>query len=390
MINPSNKSSDRKKKRVSKLNYNAIDQEECGSVEFLFSSAWSDAPDKDDYAAICRQTMAGYKSKIEELFNSTRYSRISIVLMKVHKSFQKKINTAIDEFVTSTLDSVFTMDNGWDEEVCNEYARVGKYILYNNEACLGLRCYTCKHLLGIVNHMPFTLGRINDMIGDLMQTRQKEKYVSAYFDAIIKLNNIVANIAINDFLKKSSINKVEMLERMAEREMALSMYFKILELESFGSSYKIVRILSLVIKAAQFEALIVANKSIYSKNSIDQLVALHGQKSMKNRWSALDEHYNNAIAIARGRWENGDQSLHYTMAKDILEEINDQIRDVIRAELLDKYPARDTEEKKAAFEAEMKKRFNYETISLKTLKDKLKDTAKEFGKYFDPGEDSRK
>lgn len=390
MMNSIKHSSQQKKKRVAKLSHNALDHEKCTIIEYLFCSAWMDAPDKDDYAAICRQTMAGYKSKLEELLNGPRYIPVVLTLIKTQKSFQKKLNNAVEEFVTSTLDAIFKLENGCGDEEYKEYAKIGKNIIYNNAACLSSGCLTCRYLLEIVNLVPFTFRQINDIVSNLNQIKQKEKHVSAYFDAIMKLNNIVASIAINDFLNKLSLNKVEMLERMAEREMALSVYFKILELELFGSSYKIVRTLSLVIKAAQFEALIVANESIYSKNNMEQLVALHGQKSMKKRWSALDEHYNNAIAMARERWENGDQSLHYTMAKDILEEINDQIRDVIRAELLDKYPARDTEEKKAAFEAEMKKRFNYETISLKTLKEKLKDTAKEFEKYFDPGEDSRK
>ena len=111
-----------------------------------------------------------------------------------------------------------------------------------------------------------------------------------------------------------------------------------------------------------------------------------GSVNRTKGWSTLELYYKKACEIAKQRWENGDERYHHQMAEDLLEEINEPIRDQIMAELLDKYPQKNKDPvEKQKFEDEKKRRFSYETLSFVTLKKRLRDIAKKYGKYYDPG-----
>ncbi len=127
--------------------------------------------------------------------------------------------------------------------------------------------------------------------------------------------------------------------------------------------------------------------SVYQKMEYIEMGAMIlGQKYQnEGRWNRLISLYNEACSEAKSLWIDGDSRLHHKMVDYLLEKYNAPIVKSIEEDLRKKFPNRRSKIEKEKYEKEMKSLLVQSTMSRQMLKKKIKDIAKEFDKYFDPG-----
>jgi len=215
---------------------------------------------------------------------------------------------------------------------------------------------------------------------------EKNDYPYAMFSALSLSGVFLIFITMCSKVYSQDENKNAIIKQYASEFLVLTT--KLSYVQNFKNSEYINSLQTSLLFLTNFIAIdfLKVNDLFFSKDIAKIIQRIFSSKNRKDGWSTLDQHYAMAISIAEQRWKNGDARLHHQMALDLRDEIDEPICDQILAELLDKYPTKNKDvEQNKLFEAEKMKRFRYETLSLGTLKKKLKDVAKKYKKYHDPG-----
>ncbi len=122
---------------------------------------------------------------------------------------------------------------------------------------------------------------------------------------------------------------------------------------------------------------------LYNANMIiDYMASMKGKSDIEQKNEYLDKYYDKAVAEADKLWSKGDERTHGKMAEYLCKLFNKELRKKAKEKFNKEFPNRRTEKKeKVQYTYAIEHRLPHHLMSLKTLKERLKETAIKYGKY---------